>query len=497
MSKENQESNLRSKVFKGLRWSALRKGSQAIFSFIVPIILARLLVPDDFGLVAMATVFTGISKLIIDFGTGAAIIQKGKSDIYFQSSIFWFNLMLGLIIWLAVIIAAPYIAQIYNRPIVKQIIYIQSFSILIQSINIVPSALLKKELHFFPIAIAQVSSQLVGAITAITMAVLGFGLWSLVFYGLISTIIFTIILWLSASWKPKLLFRKDHIREILRFSSYLTATKFFNYFQRMADKFIIGYYLGGALLGLYSKAYGLLMKPKKTISGFVGPVIFPTMSKVKNEQVKLQSLYLKTNQALAMIYYPLAVILIIFAKPIVLVILGEQWRGIIPLVQTFAVIFFYQPLHKVNPEILKTLGRTDVMFKLNAIFSIVAILGFMIGVRFGIYGVGVSYALTSLLLFVTSNYITMKMIKIKISDFFINIKNVIIQSFILSVIMVLFNKLIIANQVNFNWIMLLAILFIGVAFYLALQFILPIMAFNHLMEFLNISSHKVNKLDKY
>lgn len=480
------EENSILKIFSGLRWSAFRSISQAVFSLIIPIILARLLLPEDFGLVAMATVFTGISALLLDFGTGAAIIQKQQQDICFQSSVFWFNVLLGFIIWALIIIAAPHIARLYNQAILRHIIYLTSISILLQSMNIVPVALLKKKFDFFSLAFASIIAQFISAITAIVMALNGFGVWSLVYYSLVNTVFFTVILWTRANWKPKLKFQISHINEIFRFSFFLTAAKFLNYFERQADKFIVGYMMGSASLGLYSKAYSFLLKPTKTISGFVNPVVYSSMSEHQNDTGKLKSMYLNTTQALAMVFFPIAITLIIFAEPLVIFVLGNQWIDLIPLVPVFATILLYKPLHKINSEIFKSLGKTDVFFKLWAFFTPLIIIGFLIGSKFGIIGVGLSYAITSFLLFLTSTYIVKRMVNIRLFEIYITLKNVVLRSVILTFFLVICNKIVSINQTEVCLLKPFIIIILGMILYAVMQLIWPLKAFNNFLIFLKI-----------
>lgn len=473
-------------IFTSLRWSASHRGSQIIFSLIVPIILARLLVPEDFGLVAMAAVFTGISSLLLDFGTGSAIIQKLKQDIEFQSSIFWFNIVIGLCIWISIVIAAPYIASLYGQQAIVHIIYVSSISIMLRCVNIVPTALLKKKMDFFSLALSSLISQLISAIIAIIMASKGFGYWSLVFYTLFNILFFTPVLWIRAKWRPKFSFHMLHIKEIFRFSSFLTATKFLNYFERQSDKFIVGYFLGSASLGLYSRAYSFLLKPTKTISGFLNPVVYSSMSKHQNDLAKIKTLYLESTQALAMVFFPIAVTLIIFADPLVTLVLGTKWTGIITLVPFFATMLFYKPLHKINPEIFKALGKTDVMFKLWGLFTPVIIAGFLIGSRFGITGVGASYTITSFLLFLASTYLAKKMIDVSINEIYLNIKNVIIRSIFLALFYITSNILLSKYGALLIGLTPLIIIF-GIIFYFALQAVWPIKSFQNLLIFLKVS----------
>lgn len=468
----------------GLRWSAVTKGSQALFSILTPIILARLLVPEDFGLISMAAVFTGIATLFIDFGTGAAIIRQRDPDPGFLSSVFWFNILLGMSLCLAIVAAAPWIASLYGYPILKAIIYIQSVSILLASMTTVPSALLRREVQFRPIAVSRVLSQVLGAAVGIVMAAMGFGVWSLVFFTVTNSLFFTVFLWFGSSWRPGFTFSVGHIREIFHFSSYVTATQLVNYFQRRGDKFIVGYYLGDGMLGLYSKAYNFLLKTTRMINGFFGPVIYPVMAAVRDDRARLRALFLRASQAFAVVYFPIAVFVILFAEPLVLVVLGEQWAEMTPLVPVFAGILFFQPLSKIHAQIYTALGKVGVMFALYAVFAPIMVMGFLVGARFGIYGVALSYAINSFFLFIVSSYVVFRLIGVRVSDYWSALSNIVLRILILAPLLFLVRTFLDAQHIGTNPLVLMIMLAVTPVLYLSMERFLPVEAVGYIREFL-------------
>jgi len=471
----------------------LTRSAVVFFPLVVRVILARLLAPDDFGLVAMASVFTGVSSIIMDFGTSSAIVQKQKSDAYFESSIFWFNMMIGFGLWLIIILAAPYIAQVYDRPIVKSIIYVQSLTILLSSMCIVPRAILNKDIRFFPLAVAAIASQVIGAVVGISMAVLGFGVWSLVWYSLLTQAFFALPLWVVSSWKLKFHFDLEHIKEILSFSTYLTASKLLNYFRKQGDKFIIGFYIGEASLGYYSKAYGLILRPTKLISGSAGPVLFAAMSKADKandrENNRLRRLYIHTLQAYTMLNLPLAAILFFWARPLVLLVVGEQWLPAVPLVSLFAVSMWFQAMDNINPIALKSVGRSDWIFKIQVFLIPLFVVGYIVGVRYGTIGVASAYVMATLVAFTVKTLLVARTINLRIIDILSSLQSTIAYSGLLIGVMLLLKISLLYAYPEREWLAFGVSISFSVLVYLIVQLVRPLPAFRYLLDFIDIRKH--------
>jgi len=488
MSIRSQE-NLKSRVLSGLRWSAVAKGVDVTFSFIVSIVLARLLLPDDFGLIAMAGVFTGVSNIILQFGTGSSIIQRQEKDTFFESSIFWFNVMTGLAIMMVAVLIAPLIARLYDEAIVKTIIYFQSINIILTSVGIVPQAVLEREINYYPLTVTKFVSQIVGSTAGIGMAYLGFGVWSLVSHSLITNVSYIVLLWIFSPFSLKFNFRKENINQIFGFSSSITATKLLNYFQRQGDNFVIGIMLGSTALGYYSKAYSFLLAPIKYISGFVSPVSFSMMSKLNKIDIKrLKNFFLVNIQAHAMVYFPIAVLIYIWSDHLIPLILGDQWNPIIPLVKIFSIIIVYQSLDNQNPVALKSLGRPDVSLKIVAITTPIYLIGFVIGAKFGIIGVGIAYAIVTFWKYVARVVITLNIIDISLSEYISAILSVILYFLLFSIALYFAKAIFLPRFLENNLLLLFISSLFGVFVYVISFLIKPLSAFTHLISFLGFKN---------
>lgn len=489
----NQEKQFRATLMRGLRWSAIKRFGQAFMSIIVTVIMARLLTPSDFGLVAMATVFTGISNVFTELGTGEALIRKKDPSKEFISSVFWLNTGLSLIVCFILAVIASSIAGLYGEEIVEVLIYVLSIEIFLSGLNRVSHALLEKNMRFKAIAFAQITSQICGSIIGISMAILGYGLWSLVFLGISGQLIYTILVNITLKWRPAFSFNIDHIKNIFSFSSYLTLNKILDHTQRRSEIFIVVYLLGTHLGGVYSQTYNLMRKPVKLISGFMAPVLFSSMSSFADDIERIKSLYLKSIQSFIIVYIPVSCFLILYSKPFVLFVLGEQWSEMGELIPVFGIMMLYMSVHKCNTIALKSIGRVDLLFKMYAVFLPVSILGCIIGSQFGIFWVAVSMSVSTFALFIASTITSMKVIKLSFSDFLVQIRKLFLYGLIVFVLGYFLNICLISYyDVNNIIPAILGIIFCS-SIYISLIMISPVPAYYHFLELINIKRKNVTE----
>jgi len=264
-------------------------------------------------------------------------------------------------------------------------------------------------------------------------------------------------------------------------------TKLINHFQRDVDKLIIGYFLGAAPVGYYSKANSLANQPLRAINGLVGPVLYPFMVKMQNQADKVKLLYLKSIQAFSIIYLPSVVSLIIFSKPIVKVLFGVQWLPAAPLVSVFAMKTLYTSFGRVNSIVLQTLGRTDKSFHLQIIFLPIIIASIVIGTQFGLEVVAISFVMASFIQYLTTTIIVSKMINISHIDFINALRSNIVYSGIIGIMMLLVREYFSSFSADINLIIVITSISIGFLFFYGMQVFLPSPVFFNMTEFWNIN----------
>ncbi len=410
--------NLTTRIVKGVSWLGLSQVVHLLLHFGITAILARLLTPKDFGLIAMIVVFTNFVIRFRDFGLTAAIVQRKELTEAHLSSSFWINVVAGLLLSLIMAGLASRIAFFYSEPRLTQITMVLSLTLFISSFSIIQSALLTKELKFKPLAIIQISAAAISGIIAISLAFAGFEVWSLVWQQIVSSFATVILLWALSSWRPHLCFRWKRVKELLGFGLNLTGFNFVNYFNRNLDNLLIGKFLGSAPLGFYNLAYRLLLFPLKNISFVLGRVMFPVLSIIQKDKAKVRQAYLRVTRYIAAVAFPMMFGLFVVAPQFVRVIFGPQWERSIFLVQILALVGLLQSIGTTVGWIYTSQGRTDIMFRWGIFSVIIVAVSFVTGLRWNVEGVAIAYAIASLLLTYPSFAIPFRLIDLKVGRLF-------------------------------------------------------------------------------
>ncbi len=405
------------KTLKGLKWSGGGQIVKQVLNISIGIFLARLLSPTEFGLLGMITVFTGFMQLFNDFGFGAALIQKEQIDNKDLNSVFWFNLLTGLVFFMLLFWVSNLIADFYKTPQLVELIRWVALIFILQALTYVQQTLFRKNLDFKTIFLVELFGMLAGGGTALILAYFGFGVYSLIVQLLVNSLITVVSLWLFSSWRPAFEFSVERIKNLLGYSLPLMGSSILGYVLGNLDKLLIGRFLGNQSLGLYSRAYSLMVFPVGQISGVISQVMFPSLAQIQTDKNRIKEIYLKMNRIISFVTFPLMGLGFLLAEPFVLFVLGEQWREMIPLFKIFTFIGALQSIGTLIGNIFMALGEMKLYFKVNLYSGIVFILASIIGLQFGIYGVAISYSIASLFVGIPQWFVTGKLINLDLWDY--------------------------------------------------------------------------------
>ena len=383
--------SLKQKTIKGLSWSALAQGGKVLSQFIVTMILARLLAPSDFGLLAMATVFANFAMIFSEMGISSALIQKQDAHDRHYYSAFWFNVAVGIFLTLVFVVCSPLIAWFYKKPQLQPILMVISVNFFLSSFGVIQQTILTKEMDFKKLAVRDIVAVVASGIVGIYLAYHGFGVWSLVYQLIAYTLFSGIILWTVSPWRPKLVFAMQDIKDIFNFSANLTGFNIINYFARNIDQLLIGKFLGAQALGYYSLAYKIMLYPLQNISAVIGRVMFPAFSKMQNDLEKIRNNYLKMIKAISLISFPLMVVLFVLAPEFVRAVYGPHWEPLIILIRIFCFCGMTQSINTTVGNILLSQGRADLQLKLGILGAFFVLVAVLLGLRWGIVGVTLFY----------------------------------------------------------------------------------------------------------
>lgn len=466
---------LKEKVIKGASWNILSQISVQILSIGVTIVLARLLNPEDFGIVALSEVFFGLAYLFADFGMGAAIIQRQEIDSDYLSTSFWVSIFTGLCITLILCVISPLIADYYDKDILQHIVMLSSIGFLLGSLTSVHTSLLIKKLEFDKIALINITSRVISGMSAIFIAVLGFGVWSLVLGGLAAQAFKIPIVWYLVGWRPRIVFRKKCFMDMFSFSSNLLAFNFFNYFARNFDNLLIGKILGAQILGYYSFAYNAMLKPLQYISGSVGNVLFPALSSIQNDKDQVRLAYVKVVRSISLITFPMMSGLMVVSREFVLIFYGDKWEQVIILLQLLCVVGAMQSIGTTVGIVFISQGRSDLQLKWGVFASTVYIIAFLIGIRWGLIGLILLYMAAGIFLWPLSHYFANRLIALDMKTFFQTMIPATTAS-LLMVLTLLLLKYINIQTMNLNIysVLVILILFGMISYYIFLHILFKI-----------------------
>lgn len=430
---------LKNKVKNGLKWTFLDQILSQIIFLIFGIFLARILSPAVFGVVGMITIFSNFAVLFIDFGFSAALIQKEKVTNEHFSSVFWLNLSIGAFMYLLFYSCAPYISLFYKQDELTVLIRVICLSFIITSVASVQSNLLIKNLQFKKKVIINWIAMIVGYAIAFVLAYQGYGVWALVWMTLATAIVNTVLYWITASWLPMLVFDWSKIKELSHYGLNFLGDTSVNYWSRNYDNFIIAKILGSYDLGLYSRAYSLMLLPLRNVTTIVTKVMFPAFSQKQGDLPLLKKHYLNIILYIALLTFPMMIGLSFVAKEFVLLFFGKQWTAMIPILSILSGLGALQSIVSLNGLIYNSLGKVAIAFKISLITNGILIIAFTIGVNYGLIGVSWSYLIASLLLFFPIYSTAIKQLNITLLEVFRNLKNVLFATAVMTITLAILN----------------------------------------------------------
>lgn len=474
--------SLKKKTVNGIVWSALDRFSTAGINFVFGLVLARLLMPSDYGVIAMLSIFMSVAQSFIDSGFSNALIRKLDRTETDNSTAFYFNIVIGIVCYFILFIAAPYIASFYETPILKDVTRIVGLNLVFNSLAVVQQALLTANIDFKRQSKISLFSAILSGIVGIIMAYFGYGVWALVVQSVGSSFLRMTLLWLTAKWRPRERFSFSSFRYLFGYGSKLLASGLLDTVYNNLYTIVIGKVFSSSQLGLYSRADQLGQFPATNVTGIVQRVTFPVLSSIQNEDDRLAVNYRKMLKLSAFIIFPLMAGLSAVADPLIRVILTDKWSGAIIFLQIICFALMWYPVHAINLNLLQVKGRSDLFLRLEIIKKIIGVATLCITIPLGLVAMCVGRIVTSLIALVINTYYTGKLINV---GYFLQMKDL-MPIFVNSLIMAV---LCYAVQIPFenNWLKLLLALVIGVAYYFGINYILKS---SELKELINIVRKK-------
>jgi PST family polysaccharide transporter len=358
-------------------------------------ILARLLPPSDFGLVGMVTAFTGVLSLFREFGLSTASVQRATITERQISTLFWINMLVGAVLALACILAAPLIAGFYREPRLYMVTVVLASSFVFNAAGVQHSALLQRQLRFNELAVIEILSLFISTVASVGAAYWGMGYWSLVVWSVTLPLAVTVMSWAAAGWVPGRPHARTGMRSMMRFGGTLTLNNLVAYTAYNLDKVLIGRFLGAEIAGIYGRAYQLVTLPMDVLNGAAGSVVFPVLARVRDDASRLRNYFLKAYSLVLAFNVPVTLFAAIFANDVILVLLGPQWTDAVPVFRLLAPTILILALINPTGWLLVSLGMVGRSLRLALVIAPLALTGCWLGLPYGPKGValGISIAM--------------------------------------------------------------------------------------------------------
>ncbi|MGE0114855.1 MAG: lipopolysaccharide biosynthesis protein [Steroidobacteraceae bacterium] len=397
-----------------VRWVLLSQGIKVICQMISIVVLARLLPAESYGVMALATVATGLAYLFRDLGSSAAIIQAREISPSLVSTVHWANVGLGVLLGISLAALAPLLASVFREEQLTSVLLLLSIAFPISCISIVHQALLERESRFEVVVIAEVCAAVLGVTIAVIAAWFGAGVYSLVLQVLVTTITATLIIILRSPYRAQWEWSSREFSSILGFSGNLSLFNFVNYFARNADSMVIGRLLGAGALGVYSLAYRLMLFPVQNLTFVSARALLPVLSRKQDQPSESGELYLKAVSLIAFLSAPLMAGLFTLRELFVSVTLGEKWHAVGGVLFWLAPVGFIQSMVSTTGSVSTACGRTDILLRLGIFGTLLQVSSFLIGSRWGIEGVAGGYLVANVINAVPALYFTGKLVGVSV-----------------------------------------------------------------------------------
>lgn len=378
--------DFKDKAVSSILWALWQQFSGKIVSFVIAIVLARILEPSQFGLIAMLSLFIAIGNTLLDGGLTSSLVRTADATQDDYSAVFYFNLLVSALIYLLLFLAAPLIAAFYHQPLLLSIIRVYGIILLINAFFGVQSTLLVKDMRFKTQTNIQLPAAILGGILGIVLAKMGYGVWSLVYMQMCTAFLSTVLHWVFSSWRPSLTFKRAYFRKHFSFGYKMTLSSLLDTFFQNIYLIIIGKYFSATQLGYYSRADTISQLPISNVSAAINKVTYPMFAQIADNTEQLKKVYKKLMQQVLFWNAPILIFLCVIAEPLFSVLLTDKWLPAVPYFKILCINGIMYPLHSYNLNILKVKGEAALFLRLEVIKKALSITGILLVIPLGIYG---------------------------------------------------------------------------------------------------------------
>lgn len=472
-----EEQNIKSKVLSSLFWKLLeRAGTQGI-QFIVQIILARLLLPENYGTIALVTVFIAVANVFVQSGFNTALIQKKNADELDFSSVFYLSLFVAGIIYVILFFIAPLIAEFYNEQQLIPILRVLTLTLFFGAVNSIQSAVVSRAMQFKRFFYSSVGAMLASGIVGIVMANAGFGVWALVGQQLTSQLMVTVILWYTVAWRPKLVFSFERLKGLFSYGWKLLCSGLIDTIYNNVYSLVIGKVYNSQMLGYFNRGDQFPNLIVTNINGSIQSVMLPTLSANQDDRVRVKAMVRRSIVTSSFVIFPLMAGLAVVAEPLVKIVLTDKWLPCVPFLQLMCISYAFWPIHTANLQAINAVGRSDVFLKLEIIKKAIGIIALCVGIPLGIYVMVGLKAVTSLIATFINAYPNRKLLNYSYKEQWKDIMPMLVLSLIMGAAVYSINFI----KLNTSITLIIQIV-VGVALYFGLAYLFKLESSRYIFD---------------
>ncbi len=469
--------NFRNNVVSSLVWKFLERiGTQGI-QFVVSILLARLLLPSDYGVVTMILVFTAIANVFVQSGFSTSLIQKKDADELDFSSVFYISLAIATICYIILFFSAPFIADFYNMPEMTTILRVLSLTLFFGAVNSVQNARISRNMNFKKLFFSSLGAIIVSGVTGIALAYLGYGPWALVWQQLSNSIAITIILWFTSGWRPKLMLSIERVKSLFSYGWKILCSSLLDTIYRNLYNLVIGRFYSSDTLGNYNKGEQFPKLIAVNVDGAISSVMLPAYSKEQENKDKVKKMVRRSIVTSSLFLLPMMLGLAAVAETAVRVLLTNNWLGCVPYMQLLCIVYALYPIHTANLQSIKALGKSDYFLKLEVIKKILGIVVLIITVPFGVYVMTLGQVVVAIISTFINSFPNRKLLNYSYKE---QIKDIVPP---LGLSLIMFAIVYLMNFLNINIYLLLVIqIIVGAVIYFGLAYFFKLESFQYVIK---------------
>lgn len=402
--------NLKGKAISGFAWSLGERFGSAISDFVISIIIARLLAPEEFGLVAMVMVFISLLTPFIDAGLGKALIRKKEVTDKDYSTIFWWNIAVSILVYFILYFSAPLVSAFYKEPELKEILRVVGLLVILQAFSVIQTTRLTKLLDFRSLTIRSVISNLLSGLLGLYLAFNGWSYWAIVVRQLANAGLSALLLWSISNWRPSFSFSVASFKEFFGFGNKLLLSGLLDAAFNNIYPLLIGKFFSPAALGFYNRANNLRNLPQNIYTSVVSRVTYPILAQINGNDDQLIKGYTKLIQLTSFIYFPIMLLLMGGSKLIIVVLLTEKWLPAVSLLKGLALAGILYPIHALNLNVLMIKGRSDLFLRLEVIKKMIVVIIIVVTFKWGIMGLVIGQIVYSVLALILNTFYTKRIL---------------------------------------------------------------------------------------